>query len=289
MLMDKKKMLTVGLAALVVILVVALYFVITSALRPKGGSLDELQSGTTIVVPETETEPEGNTVKEQHTLVPDEADTDTETDDSVESIEQSVTVEYVNSMPTPESIAAEKELNKSLYGRLVIPVADINVALYESSNQVVVNAEDSAALFKLGSARVIADYWAQGFSNLSKCAEGSEAYIVTDAGSTLYLCSKSENGSIARGNILFSDSTAVGTSSKSSVVCYSQTGVGTSAWVVEFTSDGEPTTCKKYEDGGIVPGVTASKESENKKEEIVRMSDEELAISGAGYEYSVPD
>ena len=289
MVMNKKKLLTVGLAALAVILVIALYFVITSALKPNGGSLDELQSGTTIVVPETEAEPEGNAVKEQHTLVSDETDTYTETDDTAESIEQGGAVEDDTGIPTPESSAAEKELNKSLYGRLVIPVAEINVALYESSNQVVVNAEDSAALFKLGSARVIADYWAQGFSNLSRCEEGSEAYIVTDVGSTLYLCSKSENGSIARGNILFSDSTAVGTSSKSSVVCYSQTGVGTSAWVVEFTPDGEPTTCKKYEDGGIVPGVTADKESENKKEEIVKMSDEELAISGAGYEYSVPD
>lgn len=74
-------------------------------------------------------------------------------------------------------------------GRLYIPEVNIDVALYRSNKQYVVDREDSAAYFDLNRWKdhmLVADHWNQGFATLKDVTVGMEAYIVYKDGTTVY-------------------------------------------------------------------------------------------------------
>ena len=85
-----------------------------------------------------------------------------------------------------EEIWVEKHLRYYMVGRLIIPNADINVALFihgdgDDAAQVrqnVCDAEDSAILYSDGVGNIIADHNNQGFINLPLVKEGDRAYIL---------------------------------------------------------------------------------------------------------------
>lgn len=85
-----------------------------------------------------------------------------------------------------EQIWIEKHLRSWMVGRLIIPEADINVAMFihgEGSTaaevrQNVCDGEDSAILYNDGVGNVVADHNNQGFVNLPKVEVGDKAYIV---------------------------------------------------------------------------------------------------------------
>lgn len=72
-----------------------------------------------------------------------------------------------------------------IYGRLVIPSADINVGLYCDSSQYVCDRPDSACFFPADPYRgmIIADHNTQEFSNLTSVSEGDVALIIQSNGS----------------------------------------------------------------------------------------------------------
>ena len=85
-----------------------------------------------------------------------------------------------------EEIWIEKHLRHYMVGRLIIPSADINVAVFihgegEDAAQIrqnVCDAEDSAILYSDGVGNIIADHNNQGFINLPLVELGDKAYIV---------------------------------------------------------------------------------------------------------------
>lgn len=158
--------------------------------------------------------------------------------------DESATAPMVNDdgIPTSEAILTAQESDKNLYGRLVIPVAGINVRLYQTTDSRVIQAEDSAVLFNLKGAAVIADMWKQGFNNLQKVTRGSEMYIVTAADTNTYLCSRSEYGVISDGDIKYSDDVLVSEAPLGAITCYGQVDSSGRVWICEFTDDGKTGT-----------------------------------------------
>ena len=77
-------------------------------------------------------------------------------------------------------------------GRLHIPDVGIDVALYRSNKQGVVDRQDSAAYFDLATYpqhMIAADHWTQGFATLKDVTAGVEAYILHGDGTTTnYKC-----------------------------------------------------------------------------------------------------
>ena len=77
-------------------------------------------------------------------------------------------------------------------GRLYIPSVGIDVALYRSNKQSVVDRQDSAAYFDLATHpqhMIAADHWTQGFATLKEVTVGMEAYILhCDGSTTHYKC-----------------------------------------------------------------------------------------------------
>lgn len=191
-------------------------------------------------------------------------------------------------IPTPEAIKKAQESDANLYGRLVIPLAGINVRLYQTTETKVVQAEDSAILFRLNDAIVIADMWKQGFSGLQNLTKGSEMYIVTNAGSTHYLCSRSEKGKMAQGNLEYSDGSCVTDAPVGAISCYGQINSAGDIWLAEFTDTGETTSIKGEGEQSTEP-VDTSTNGESEDSSSGTTSSEDDWTSGAGYQYSTQD
>lgn len=88
-------------------------------------------------------------------------------------------------------------VNAPLYGRLNIPSAGIDVALYNSYEQSVCDAQDSACFFHLNNnpGMTIADHNYQAFRTLTSVAPGAKAVISEANGGKIYLqCVEVYNG-----------------------------------------------------------------------------------------------
>ena len=85
-----------------------------------------------------------------------------------------------------QDVWEEKHMRNWMIGRLIIPDADINVAVFihgygadaAEIRQNVCDAEDSAILYSDGLGNIIADHNNQGFINLPNVKLGDRAYIV---------------------------------------------------------------------------------------------------------------
>lgn len=86
-----------------------------------------------------------------------------------------------------KDILKEREDRSGIYnmiGRLVIPDIDINMAIFNTNAQAVVDAKDSAACFKSGDTFLVADHWYSGFERIRDCKKGDVAYV--DMGDKVY-------------------------------------------------------------------------------------------------------
>lgn len=88
-----------------------------------------------------------------------------------------------------------------MIGRLYIPDVSVNVALFDTNNlsakdrQYVVDLPDSAAVFCLGSQRVIGDHDLQGFQNIRDAIENKTvAYIQKGSYTDTYICTEIGDG-----------------------------------------------------------------------------------------------
>lgn len=80
--------------------------------------------------------------------------------------------------------------HRGFYGRLYVPSADIDVALYLSNKQSVVDRQDSAAMFRLSyrpKVWIIADHNTQSFASMTDIEVGDEATIVKHEGGEILL------------------------------------------------------------------------------------------------------
>ena len=136
-------------------------------------------------------------------------------------------------LPTTSEVSAEytaataKEIkSRKSYGRVYIPGADIDVALFNvkdlSKLQSYVDAEDSAAMFKWNDGNtVVADHSNQGFGGLRSYNAEGYCYIVTSKGIEVYRCvEKIANGWNLGTTLAFEDKTAIGTKYNDNLVIY---------------------------------------------------------------------
>ncbi len=82
-----------------------------------------------------------------------------------------------------DEIAKRSEVYQ-MTGRLRIPDINIDVAVFDTNAQEVVDAKDSAACFKSGDTFLVADHWYSGFDRIKDCKVGTVAYL--DTGETVY-------------------------------------------------------------------------------------------------------
>ena len=101
-------------------------------------------------------------------------------------VSEEETTQYVETQPST-SIYDDDYDYPGFYGRLYIPAIDINVALYSSREQEVVDRQDSAAIFLNSGCEglIIGDHNYDGFSRLFNLGEGVTGYIVLADGSTV--------------------------------------------------------------------------------------------------------
>ena len=79
-------------------------------------------------------------------------------------------------------------MDTDYYGRFQIPDVGVDVACYESAEQSVVDAKDSAAYFYACGHWVIGDHVNQGFGAIKRCEIGDGAQMVTLQGVEHYTC-----------------------------------------------------------------------------------------------------
>ena len=116
--------------------------------------------------------------------------TECEETETYQEIETTCAIEetqYTESYQKPTSIYDDDYDYQGFYGRLYIPSADINVALYSSNAQAVVDRQDSAAIFSSDGCEglIIGDHNYDGFSRLFNIGEGTTGYIILADGNTI--------------------------------------------------------------------------------------------------------
>ena len=97
-----------------------------------------------------------------------------------------ISIEVQALMGQNEQTAQERNRREYMTGRLVIPSASVNVALFSDGvgedeaqiRQAICDAEDSAAIYSDGIGIVIADHNNQAFQFLSEVQPGDRAYIL---------------------------------------------------------------------------------------------------------------
>lgn len=77
-----------------------------------------------------------------------------------------------------------------MIGRLTIPDVKIDVAIFKTNAQKVVDAKDSAAYFRSGDTDVVADHWYSGFERIRDCKYGTVAYVDTGEKVIEYVCTE---------------------------------------------------------------------------------------------------
>lgn len=86
-------------------------------------------------------------------------------------------------------------VNRGAVGRLYSADLGLDVALFPSMSQSVVDAPDSAAYFSVSGATVIGDHQNQGFSRIRNAIPGSTTFTISDGTNvTTYRCIASYNG-----------------------------------------------------------------------------------------------
>lgn len=88
--------------------------------------------------------------------------------------------EAIQARTSDPSVASQMASRPGMIGRLTIPSLGINVALYASNSQSVVDAADSAACFGFGSATVIGDHQDQGFSAIRSSYVGDQSTAIVN-------------------------------------------------------------------------------------------------------------
>lgn len=125
-----------------------------------------------------------------------ELETISNTEESTEVIMETVEETLTTHMDTTV-VAAEMKSRNRMIGRLVIPSVGVDVALFNSYTQGIVDRQDSAGTYRYnGGQMVIADHKNQGFSAM-KASVPNETIAYINDGETIevYICVDNNIGS----------------------------------------------------------------------------------------------
>lgn len=107
---------------------------------------------------------------------------------------------FVSSLEQLTTVASEMARRTGMSGRLTIPSAGVDVALFEVSssdgtaNQKVTDASDSAAYMPWGNQMLIGDHYYQGFDKMKNSKIGTIAYINDGNRIQAYICTEKAAG-----------------------------------------------------------------------------------------------
>lgn len=107
-------------------------------------------------------------------------------------------------VPVPV-FSLSNERDGSYIGTLEIPDLSISVRCYNSNKQDVVDADDSAVLFKYGDTYLCGDHYNQDFRNLPKVEVGTLAYLVTPEHTYKFICTEVTTGHNYQSSIVDSE------------------------------------------------------------------------------------
>lgn len=111
------------------------------------------------------------------------------------------------------AIQKQMQTRAGMIGRLEIPSIGVDVALFSSSSQSVVDAADSAAYFTLGNCTIVADHSNQGFDAIKSISVGATAYIDTGESETKLTCTEICQGTNTGHDLLDSNGISISTRS----------------------------------------------------------------------------
>lgn len=115
----------------------------------------------------------------------------------------------------PEPVSAY-----ALIGTFSIPAVGVEVDCYDSYSQEVVDAYNSAALFRHQGHDVIADHVNQGFGAIKFCTPGTKAYLYTPNGTYEYVCADVIQGHNDGYNLTDENGNLISDTYPGSLVCY---------------------------------------------------------------------
>lgn len=124
----------------------------------------------------------------------------------------------VRQMKLPQAVMAERPSN--YVGKFSIPSVGVDVSCYESSEQSVVDARDSAAYFYACDHWIIADHVHQGFSAIKRCKVGDTALLLTEHGISRYTCVGKIQGHNTGSSLTDTDYKPIDGMYPNSLVCY---------------------------------------------------------------------
>ena len=110
--------------------------------------------------------------------------------------------------------------DKNYVGRFKIADVGVNVALYDSYSQDVVDKKDSAAYFYGWKHMIIADHKNQGFDKIKKCTVGMVAEIIEDNITTTYKCIAIMQGHNTGKTLTDNNGTLISEIYPGALVCY---------------------------------------------------------------------
>lgn len=99
-----------------------------------------------------------------------------------------LTCQHCNSIEHSTEQCLILSVKRGASGRWSVPEVGIDVAVFCSNEQSVVDAIDSAAFFEYGNNYLLGDHWNQGFEAIKNCQPGMAASFDTLEGNNKYLC-----------------------------------------------------------------------------------------------------
>lgn len=122
-----------------------------------------------------------------------------------------------------------------MLGRFSIPSVNVEVACFNSREQIFVDNIDSAAMFGQGDMIIIADHSNQGYSSICDCIEGTKAQFNDGYKIQEYICTASFIGHNT-GEMLTDKeyNSIMFDTNKGGITCYTCIGNWQNVWIVFF-------------------------------------------------------
>lgn len=122
-----------------------------------------------------------------------------------------------------------------MLGRFSIPSVNIEVACFNSREQIFVDNIDSAAMFGQGDMIIIADHSNQGYSSICDCIEGTKAQFNDGYKIQEYICTASFIGHNTGEMLTDKDYNSIMfDANKGGITCYTCIGNWQNVWIVFF-------------------------------------------------------
>jgi len=113
-----------------------------------------------------------------------------------------------------------KAVSYGASGRWLIPDVGVNVAVYPSNSQSIVDAKDSAGMFQALKQTLIADHNYQGFSAIRNCKPGTIAYLDNGKERCKFICTGITTGQNLKSDLVTKDNVSVSKLNVGGFTCY---------------------------------------------------------------------